>query len=514
MKLLYTILILAISVSTAFCIMPVMGSTSQDVLHYGESPDFKAAFPFALVNSKGEHLSYCSGSFVDVDGDVFFVTATHCLNFDDAKGVEVLEIMHKGLSNAKGLDNSRGLEKTYIQSTLRAEDFVINRQHHISKEAYVVNHDNDNKEIQQRTRQLNDAEQKNPLKVLEIAINNVGGGIYHIKDCDLAFLPIDSSIVPPSVKPFKLYKGLLHQLIGEKVITVGFGKLKSSPPSFIELFRCELNSFFCDDLKGPMRRAGDLEIFGKMDNNNIFMAYPSNSKFALDIPVNLIVGDSGGPVLYKDDNGDFSIIAVNSQFRDFGDPYFAKINYFESIMNTLRANGSTQIDFVQFIEPQILEKARFKKHGLIDAIDQKNETLLLHSIENGLLGINHDSGSFLLKSAIDNDLREFAAELINKGVSSVYNFDVLCSLAEKEIWIAFDAVLELVNHRIINAENRCEKWIRGIKSFLHNDLPFSEVEVIQKHFLLMDKAVKNNDRDMILKLLGEIKEINRSRKSL
>lgn len=511
-----TFFLLVLSASSAFCAIPVMGSTSEDVLYYGESPDFKAAFPFVLVNPTGGNLGSCSGSFVDVDGDVFFVTATHCLNLDDVKGVEVQEIMHNGFSNAKGLNDLKVIEKAYIQSTLRAEDFVINRQL-INEEGGLTP---DNKEIQQKRRQLSDVEQKNPLKILEIIINNMeGGGNNELSSYDLAFLSLDSTAIPSSVKPFKLYKGSSNQLIGEKVTAVGFGRHPSSPPSFADLFQnlgCLLNIHSCDDLKkGPMRQAGDLQIFGKMDNNNLLMVYPSNSKFASDIPVNLAFGDSGGPVLYKDENGDFSIIGVNAATRDL-ENQFAKINYFEvvNIMNSLRDKGSTQINFVQFIEPQILEKARFKKHGLLDAIDHKNETLLLQSIENGLLGVNHDSGSFLLKSAIDNDMREFAAELVHKGISNVYNFDILCSLAEKEIWTVFDAVLELVTHSISNAENNCGKWIRGINGFRHNDLLPYEVKTIQKHFLSMDTALKNNDRNMIRKLLGHIKEINKSKKPL
>ncbi len=488
---------LIISTSSVFCMTPVMSSTSEDVLHYGENPMFRASFPFDVKDSEGNSLGLCSGSFVDVDGDVFFVTAAHCFESKNAQRLELGSIIHKGFSNDKGfIDLKESTEQPYLAHTFDSE--VVMKNPYAPTRIEYPNDRKSNYELREKKDRLNAVDQENPLKIFNILYQIASVSDSH----DMAFFPLGNIAIPSHITPFKLYKGQASQLVGEKVTSVGFG-IHPSNNLFFDLLKdigCLVTDYYCEE--GHMRQAADLEIFGKLARHNKFLVYPLASDS--DISAELIHGDSGGPALYKDKNENLFIVGVTSSGRDVSDMGQA-IPAIKEAIDALNSKGSTQIHFIQFIDPGILEKARFEMHGWLNAIDQKNESLLLKAIQDGILGSNHDSRALLLNRAIDNEMWELAAELVHQGISNVYNFEVLFSLADKKAWEIFDSVVGLINTKFSIRDN--SDWIKNMYS--NADLDFSQMHIVHARFKAMLKALNNNNRNEVVK---NIKEIERIRK--
>jgi hypothetical protein len=293
----------------------------------------------------------------------------------------------------------------------------------------------------------------------------------------------------------------------QKVTIVGFG-IDRSWPSFTDLVQalgCLITGYYCDEGVVP-RQAGDLRIYGKMDKQNILMLYPSESKD--DIAACTEHGDSGGAVLYKDEKGDLVIIGVNSASLDLEDQKEKLNQYYNNFKKTIDVldakGGGTKITAIQLIEPGILEEARFRKYGWGKAIRAKNEGLLFKAIEEGVLGVNHDSRGLLLRTAIENELWELAMELVHRGISGVENFGVLYSLADKGAWEIFDTVMEIIKSKADKNEN----WIKEMTDITLGLNQYEE-ERITRYFGLIFSALEKKDREEIIRHLDRIKETNK-----
>lgn len=443
MKYLYIVLVLITSASSAFGLAPVMGSTEEDLVNYGKRSSFRAVVPFSPIDSEGNRLGWCTGSFVDVDGDIFFVTAGHCV-----KNAELVKLEY--------VDD----EGPYLDYTLDGKAFSKN----FSKPG---------------------------------SQHNLLGGL------DLAFLPLSHVDLPLDAVPIKVYKGIMHRLLGERVACVGVSQLDDFISDLFRNIKCRIVDIPCNL---GVRKATDFRIYA--EGNSKLSLHPLNSKSR--VFGHIMTGDSGGPVLWQDGKGNLfivGVISVGNSLSDFEKVYeklekmMGEKDFKEDrIMDVMEFSGATS--FIQFIEPGLLEKARFKMHGWLNAIEQRNEGLLLKAIEDGKLGLNHDSRGLLLKRAISNELWELAAELVYRGVSNVNNLEVVFLLGDKKVWSLFDAVVKLIN----SDSNYKVQWLNSMEHTTWNSLYSPQQQTLLRCFKSIVKSSGSGNREQILKDIKEMQE--------
>jgi|GEM_PF-5242645 len=425
--------------SGAFALEPLGNTNPAEIYRYGEDSRFAASFPIEVEQGR------CTASFIDVDGDLFLITAAHCV--ENSKSIKILPRVHRTTGK---------VEESYLPETvleLAVHPGYFNQE---KKKADVRF---PSRRIHDRLRRWSMDDRNDPVKVLPLLIETLVEvrAFSHLYN-DVAFVSLRGISIPSHIKPYKIYKGSKNELIGKRFVAVGYGP-QSSDGLFYLLgqlayytTKCWITGD-CDDPETYLPQAADLRFYAEA--GQALVTLPAEDVGA--VSASLVEGDSGGPSLIEDGAGNFMIAAVHS----FG------LKGLESdqdwivrwLLNDLKKKGRSDVDFDSFVDPSILEMTRFKMHGLVVGNDDEeaklDEARVREAMTSGLLGKNHDSRGGLLLLALEQGLQDLTMSLVTSGVSDICDFKRFSRLSTDG---SSDALFALVSKH----EDGLAKWINSL----------------------------------------------------